>query len=94
METEVLNPPANGLDGRQKGVSSITMSDALVLFTIFLGGEVEVDAHGGVEGVGSDGGTIDGDRPGDFKGRVTEAEGGQTGHCMHARLGEASRSSQ
>jgi hypothetical protein len=32
----VLNPPANGLDGRQKGVSSITMSDALVLFTIFL----------------------------------------------------------
>jgi hypothetical protein len=74
METEVLNPPANGLDGRQKGVSSITMSDALVLFTIFWGGEVEVDAHGGVEGVGSDGGTIDGDRPGDFKGRVTEAE--------------------
>jgi hypothetical protein len=75
METEVVNPTSHGLDRRQERVSGVPMSNTFVLFTILLGGEVEVNANGCVEGSGSDDWSIEGDGAGDFKGCVTETEG-------------------
>ena len=75
METEVLNSTSHCLHRRQKRVSGITVSNAFILFTGLLSGEVEVNADGGVEGIGSDGRTIEGNRAWDLEGGVTQAEG-------------------
>jgi hypothetical protein len=90
MATEVLDSTTHGLHGGQKGVPSITMSDTLVLFTVLLSSEVEIDAHGQAERSVIDRRAIDGRRIWEFERGVTEAEG----MAVRATIGVLARTEQ
>ena len=73
MGAQVEDPLADGFEGRNVGIVSVTLADGLVPFTVLLLRKIEQDIVSGKDHGDRSGGGIDGSRRRD-EGDVTQAE--------------------